>query len=335
MRALTAVFPLLFFSATCIAQSFDCTRAATPREQAICSNADLRELDTVLGREYKRVHSGVPPASAPAILTDQRAWLRESDAACTAKARGEISLADCLRGQYTSRLNDLQQDLDLGNGHWLLRLRGRDGTFPVIRPATPAEAEWNRTIHARLASETATAENDLRQCQKDGSLLPAEARDGMEVNVDWRVAAANQHFITVRTEQMAFCGGAHPSTSFKDGNWSLDTGRALTVDEVFEKSTQWRPALIERAKDRLRKLDDFTQYSGGDMIKGADTIVRDTSQWQPTREGLRLQFQQYQVAAYVFGMPAITIPWSELKPFLNPTWQPEQLPAPLPDPNSD
>ena len=74
-----------------LSQSFDCSLASAPREMAVCGSSDLRDLDSQLAAEYKRVHDGGPTTSAAFVLADQRSWLRSSDAACTQKARGKTS----------------------------------------------------------------------------------------------------------------------------------------------------------------------------------------------------------------------------------------------------
>ena len=324
MRVL--VLALIFAcSPPSISQSFDCSHGSVPRARAVCESSDLRDLDSQLAAEYKRVHDGVSPLSAAFVLADERVWLRSSDAACTQEARGKTTLAECLIGEYKVRLDELRQDLDLGDGHWLLRTHGSGSLFPVIEPATPKQADWNHAARAIVSARRTRAIRELKQCQTNGADLPASMRGNLKVIVDWRIAAANAHLITLRFHHLEYCGGAHPLAGFEDWSWSLATGTLLASSEVFQASSRWQKPVIALAKERLLKLEDFSTYSGDNMISGADTIVRSTNQWQPNRDGLRLQFQQYQVAAYVFGMLSITIPWSELKPYLKSTWHPEQL----------
>ena len=59
------------------AASFDCGRAATPTERAICHDPKLTQMDRALGQAYQaRV------AREPAIRQQQRGWLRARDAGC-------------------------------------------------------------------------------------------------------------------------------------------------------------------------------------------------------------------------------------------------------------
>ena len=202
-----------------LSQSFHCSQASTQREKAVCGSSDLRDLDSQLAAEYKRVHNGVPPTSAAVVLADQRGWLRSSAAACAQKNRGKATLADCLTEKYEVRLDQLKQELDLGDGHWLLRTHGPGGLFPRIEPATPKQADWNRAARSAISAREKKAASELKQCQRDGAALPLSSRDSMEVNVRWRVAAANVYLITLRFDHFESCGGAHPLTGFEDWNW--------------------------------------------------------------------------------------------------------------------
>jgi uncharacterized protein len=78
------------------AAAFDCTKASTFVEKAICSDQQLSAMDDQLGRLYKGAVAG---ASNKAMLkTDQEAWL---------SARNQCRDADCLKKPYADRINVL------------------------------------------------------------------------------------------------------------------------------------------------------------------------------------------------------------------------------------
>lgn len=60
-----------------IAASFDCARAASPAEKAICRDARLADLDRALGQAYAARLAG-----EPGLKQEQRAWLKARDAGC-------------------------------------------------------------------------------------------------------------------------------------------------------------------------------------------------------------------------------------------------------------
>jgi uncharacterized protein len=59
------------------AASFDCARAASPSELAICGNATLSALDSQLGAAY-----ALRIAAAPALRDTERAWLQVRNVGC-------------------------------------------------------------------------------------------------------------------------------------------------------------------------------------------------------------------------------------------------------------
>jgi len=59
----------------------------------------------------------------------------------------------------------------------------------------------------------------------------------------------------------------------------------------------------------------------------------DPTSWDLSRQGLTVTFGQYAVAAYAAGMPTVSFTWQELKPFLNPAFDPGLLPSPEPAQN--
>lgn len=79
--------------------SFDCTRAHTRVDRAICATPRLAVLDGLLGRDYARSSEALPPGERACLAADQKAWLAQRDA-CDSDA--------CLERAYLRRLQALQ-----------------------------------------------------------------------------------------------------------------------------------------------------------------------------------------------------------------------------------
>lgn len=99
MPVLAAVAVLLG-TGSAAAASFDCGKAATMVEHAICANARLSRLDEQLADAYRKSLSG---RQADSIRQAQRDWVRARDA-CTVDT--------CLEREYTQRLAALQAPAD-------------------------------------------------------------------------------------------------------------------------------------------------------------------------------------------------------------------------------
>ena len=79
--------------------SFDCARAATPDEHAICASPDLAERDATLSRLYRSAFSAAGPARAGAVRkAEHQWWLRRQ------QCGGDTG---CLRAVYDERIAEL------------------------------------------------------------------------------------------------------------------------------------------------------------------------------------------------------------------------------------
>jgi uncharacterized protein len=120
------------------AASFDCRRAVTSVEHAICARQDLNELDSRLGAVFRQALS--LQADRGPLLRDQRAWLSNRDTACGSLGAGVLER--CLLEQFTGRIAILSPIVSQGGA--LSRPNTADvwtglpAGFPTQRHATKA-----------------------------------------------------------------------------------------------------------------------------------------------------------------------------------------------------
>ena len=83
------------------AASFDCTRATTAAEIAVCDNPSLNRMDEDLAVQYRALLNQLPPRQVAQLRDDQRSWLVARDS-CGANVR-------CLKARYQERLARLDE----------------------------------------------------------------------------------------------------------------------------------------------------------------------------------------------------------------------------------
>ena len=98
------ILAFLQLAAATAAPSFDCARAGTPVEQAICASAELAELDREEARLY-RLARAAPQARREELRDRQRAFLAARDG-CPAWV---TPLAECLRDAYLGDIAELRR----------------------------------------------------------------------------------------------------------------------------------------------------------------------------------------------------------------------------------
>jgi uncharacterized protein len=108
MRRLIPVLVLAVMGASlampAAAASFDCRKARTTDEKAICANRDLNDQDVRVDQMYGVTRHLVPMGGRGAIMDDQRAWL-QARKTCGANQA-------CLRRSYDKRLGELNKVMD-------------------------------------------------------------------------------------------------------------------------------------------------------------------------------------------------------------------------------
>ncbi|EON13217.1 Lipoprotein LprI [Pandoraea communis] len=89
------------------AASFDCTKAASATEKAICADAKLSKLDSDLAVVWKSVSRA---SGTPSLMASQRQWLKRRDT-CGADVA-------CLSARYNERLAALAGNPDTSVNRW-------------------------------------------------------------------------------------------------------------------------------------------------------------------------------------------------------------------------
>lgn len=95
------------------APSFNCALAQAPLEKLICADDALADLDADLGRAYQARRLALADGERPALLAEQRDWLKGRLARCKLPAQGTLDLAAaapaaaCLAKLYQARIDQL------------------------------------------------------------------------------------------------------------------------------------------------------------------------------------------------------------------------------------
>lgn len=99
--ALIAVPAILMFATPADAASFNCAKASTATEKAICKNGQLSGLDSAVGAKYGQLRRllGAGSAQWGSVSSEQRWWLGQRNS-----CGGAVG---CLRVMYIQRVGDL------------------------------------------------------------------------------------------------------------------------------------------------------------------------------------------------------------------------------------
>jgi uncharacterized protein len=250
----TAIAGSVALHTPAMAASFDCSLAKAPREQLICSDPALSNLDEQLGRKYQERRTLLSPTGAELLQRSEQSWLHFIAIACPLAPSGAaLPPKYCLQGKYKERLTQLEHAgekfgpfvfnrIDLYAAVAVQEDSGpvpgfsiRHTAYPQIDvPNSPQAEAWNKAN----ASE------------------PSEAGDCPEGEhlIDYEIGYASQNVISMRRSESEYCGGAHGMSWSQTGNTVLlpnpRSPNAMSSDRIKSGSTSCRGCFGQRFSNR-------------------------------------------------------------------------------------
>lgn len=330
---------LLLVSSAAHAASFDCSKARTPQEKAICASPGLSKADENLAAAYKNALAAVPREIATEVREDQRQWLRWIAVECptgenTGESERRETLAECLLRNYQSRIVDLQH-MFLHEGGVTFVSRSINliwpdapgespgwedihgyGTMKATWPqSTNDTAEWMAWNKAVVAVTQRLAAVPDGESSPSGKWLEKWAADG-DFEVSATVGLVSEELVTasVGIDGMGHSAG-HPGGTEIEFNWLLKEKRELRPMDVFRKDSDWEKTIEALCSKELQQPN---ANLFDDWEKKLPKVVLDSRNWQLDGKGLTIDFPDYSVSPHVSPVGPVTIPWTTLKPLLQP-----------------
>jgi hypothetical protein len=95
-------------------------------------------------------------------------------------------------------------------------------------------------------------------------------------------------------------------------NYDLDHAKVLDLVDVFKPGSKYLETLASYATQELRKADRLV------FPEGAEPTPDNYHSWNITQDGLRINFDDYQVTPHAVGPQQVVVPYSELKSLIRP-----------------
>ena len=123
-------------------------------------------------------------------------------------------------------------------------------------------------------------------------------------------------YVTFKRTEFANTGGAHPNSTTILKTVLLADGKALDWQTLIAPGSgpRWLAA-IEKAIRQARNIPAGRRLKEAGLF---DDQLKPPSNFGLTADGVRIQYNPYDIAPYVFGATDVLIPWAEVRPLLNP-----------------
>lgn len=311
------VLSLLAVPAMALAQpSFDCSKASTPVERAICADAKLAAADREMAATYDALVGSLAGPAKDHLARDQARWLENRGKGCSA------NLAACLAFRHRQRMATLKA---LG-----------EGDYPFVSEQILLQSGKVKSISyeidARYPQFDGGAQFDglnrafadaTRERAKDAVPTPDIDAGGREQSWTFEqgftLYRPGPQAISVRTTSYIFTGGAHGGTTISATLVDLRSGRSVKPSEVMQG--EWRRSVAEIARADLKH--QFVERPGFEdalQPRKFDKLLDDDNRFLFRDRALEVIFNQYEVGPYAAGQFLVTIPYSRLAGLIRPDW---------------
>lgn len=322
------------------AATFDCTKAISPVEKAICSNPKLSASDSAMAATYRTDLAQLTSASIGLLRADQVQWLAWAQQLCHATdgIMTPADLAVCLQPLYTDRTKALRKAVTRRDGLTFLTrtqyLAAPDtsklgmqapnpgfgtliATWPVADTTDEDWTAWNHAVEQRLLRMTS---------QVDNAPPPTHWTDTLAEEQDATLTAhlksiEHDRVTTGLSSEAMTHGGAHPHEEWQTLTFLLNEHRALRADDVFRPDSDWKQAFAEACWKQMSTGDKKTYIYGqvkGPGAKEIQQVILNVSNWTLEHDGLHISYPEYSVTPRYALMDDALIPWPDLKSLLSP-----------------
>jgi uncharacterized protein YecT (DUF1311 family) len=288
--------------------AFDCGKATTKVERAICADTALKSADDAMNTAYVKLKDSFNGAAKEAMRISQLRWIKRREA-CDDDTVAD--LGTCIGAETGKRMALLRATPETGPGDggdlapWFIQKEGKNGDWDIdlnlVRfadPRTEGESLFNReaeTLAAPSLLENSTLGTATIEVVKDQIYAKA---------VSLSPTYASKTLISALAEGYEDTGGAHGNSWRRGITIALHEGRRLTFAELFPRDV--KGILSKLCNDQLvaaRKVR--TGDATMDLEEGADLIVlahiKDLERWAFWADHAVLMFDPYELGSYSEG----------------------------------
>jgi uncharacterized protein len=319
------------------AASFDCAKANTPQEKAICASPSLSATDGKMAAAYQALLKQLPTEFREDVRENQRDWLHRLPHVCNEETT-RSTIEYCLGQEYSMRISTLNGSLKRVGGvtffyrhvlreakdhraytngdyqaHPPLRWVTLTLSWPIAFSDAPEWKAWNAMIESAIIGGMGV---DGLRFEWNGD----DSGDGGDVDAGAEVGFVNGQLVATT---VVASWGRHPEINHY--NWMLREHRPLQNEDVFKAGTGWAALLESITEKQLREQVNESLFAAddekGETAKALLKFVTQPAQWEFGKAGLSIDCYGYSAFPAIMPVPTVTISWARLKPYLNPAFK--------------
>ncbi len=248
------------------AVAFDCNKASTKIERAICADPALKAVDDAMSAAYAAVRHSLEGSEASMLQLAQKRWLGVRNDRCAAESGQELT--KCLLDFTKERRLLLDGAPQSGPGTdariipVFIQQEGGPKKYSVdytllrfANPATQGQKIFNRELD-QIAKKAPLGKQNT------------DVMEGMELSAvaSAVLSYASPKIVSSAIDIWSFDGGAHGNGGITNVNVDLIGGRNITFDILFDPAD--KEPLVLSCRQQIK--EQKTEKMDGEEFKPAD-----------------------------------------------------------------
>ena len=314
---------------TRVAQVLDpCASNSSGFARNVCSNQTLTGIDTQIRTSLQAEAANITDAGARLLIENQQRWRDAQRLACgVTGANADATQQQCLEQAFRARAAEAANTVQTIGGYTIQQVQLVDAAAvsanarsadPSLAPGLLSDVRFPR-IDGPQTPQIQRANELLAQ------QLHFRAAQGTVESVRYTIAYAGPALISVRYDLSDDTpAAAQTNTNLKAVNVVMATGAPLAATDVFRANSGWEDFITQRAvRDIARRYREYDNFSP--PVRDVHETATKPELWVITERGLTILFPPLSFGGdYAMGSTDVTIPWTDLRRFLNPN-----APAPI------
>lgn len=303
-----------------------CARESDAFAAQVCGNRALVGLDNQVRETLVAESASVSDAGATLLVQNQTRWRDAQRISCgllDAETAPTAEQQECLENEFRARARDSVDAVQQIGPYTFQRMELVDAT-PVTAEVASASGLGDEAPNAIV--------RDIRFPRIDGEQTPEIRRfnelvaqepqfrlqDATNETVDYTIAYAGAELVSVRFAiTQDTLGAANVNSSVRAVTVMMTEGRALAAGDVFTAGSGWENSITARAVQAIGR--EFSDYTNFPPRRDVYETATKSHLWLITEAGLVLLFPPLSFGgSHADGGTEVTIPWADLRPYLNP-----------------
>ena len=299
--------------------SFDCARAESAVDRAICKDPELAKADRELAAAYTALLDRLKGAEREEAIKGQGRWVANRNRACT---QGPVEVAECLKGRYAPRIASLRAFAVApypAIAEQTMAARGRFGqlgwSYDITFPRFDGKGADFGAVNTRYANDALKRAQDATP----NDIVGLDEDRGWEFEQTFAVERPPGGTVaSIVVQFYGYSGGAHGYGATLCSAVDLSTGRFVTPATVFAGDPVPRQLHQMVVADLRRQFKERPGDEGSLEANSMAKMLRETARYCWGARHLEIVFNAYDVGPYAAGPYSVEIPYDRLKPLMRP-----------------